>query len=112
MIVYLVVFVSLYRLKDESEIPILQKLQITDMEYILIMMAIAGLVNRIVKGLVLGFVQITTPFQFSQQIQGNTQIGFWISWVVAFLILLAVLSSMKARLMGRNTELADESTLG
>jgi hypothetical protein len=70
-----------------------------------VILGVVGLINHMIHGVVIGFVSLylsnlTTQLNLAQLLK-----GFWISLLVAFLILLVTLFLMDERLYTRENEL-------
>lgn len=57
-------------------------------------MGMAGLINQMVRGIVVRFVSISLPSLTETQDLAQGFKGFWVTWLIAFLILLVTLFIM------------------
>jgi hypothetical protein len=81
----------------------IQRLQLSNWEFGFLLLGIAGLVNNIVRGIVINFVSIYFPglislFDLAQ--------GFWITWLIAFIILIGTLFCMNELIYRREDKLS------
>ncbi|MEJ2263837.1 MAG: hypothetical protein P8X95_10355 [Anaerolineales bacterium] len=82
----------------EGAIPLIQGLKFSRWESGFVLLGIAGLINQMVSGLVVRFVSIYLPNLTAQQGLAQLSMGFWISWLVALIILLVTLFVMRERI--------------
>lgn len=87
--VYGLTIFSIHKFLYPGKLPFLQGVKITNWEFGFVLLGIAGLVNQMVRGIVINFVFIYFPSLIDQFDITQHFIGFWITWGIA-LILLAV----------------------
>jgi len=105
MIIYGLALYSLRLMIDQGKVRIAQYWQVEDWELGFLLLGIAGLVNHMVSGLVIGLVSIYLPSLIEGVEVAQMSRGFWISWLLGFLILLVVLFIMNVRLSKREEAL-------
>ena len=93
--VYSLAFYQARKLVAESKMPFIQGLQISNWEFGFILLGIAGLVNHMVSGIVLNFVSIYIPSLTTQLNLPQVFRGYWISWLVGFILLIVTLFCMR-----------------
>jgi hypothetical protein len=99
--VYGLAFYHVRNQLTQSKLSFIQGLHISNWEISFIILGIAGLVNRMVGGIVVNFVSIYFPSLTAQLDQTQLSKGFWISWLIGFIILIVTLFFMN-RLLNRN----------
>lgn len=82
--------------------------QVEDWEVGCALLGIAGLVNYMVSGLVIGFVSLYLPSLTDTWTITQLSRGFWISWLIGSLVLLVLLFFMNERLSKREQALPPE----
>jgi hypothetical protein len=85
------------RLIAQGEIPLIRALQLENWELGLVLLGVISLINRMVRGIVEGFVSINLN-DLASRLNLSPQKGFWISWLIALLILLVTLFAINERL--------------
>jgi hypothetical protein len=85
------------RLIAQGEIPLIHALQLENWELGFVLLGVTGLINRMVRGIVEGFVSINLN-DLASRLNLSPQKGFWISWLIALLILLATLFVINERI--------------
>jgi hypothetical protein len=85
------------RLIAQGEFPLFRALQLENWELGLALLGVISLLNRMVRGIVEGFVSINLN-DLASRLNLSPQKGFWISWLIALLILLATLFAINERL--------------
>jgi hypothetical protein len=81
----------------DGNIPLVQELQLESWELGFILLGIVGLINDMVNGVVVSFVNIYLPSLTAQQGLAQLSTGFWISWLIAIVVLLVTLFIMRGR---------------
>lgn len=89
-----------------DRLPYIQGLRLSDWEFGFILLGIAGLMNNIVRGIVFNFVSINFPSLITSFDQAQLIKGFWITWLIAFLILIGTLFCMNELLYRREDKLS------
>lgn len=89
----------------QSKLPFIQGLKICNWEFGFVLLGIAGLVNHMVGGIVVNFVSIYFPGLTTQLDLTQLFKGFWISWLIAFIILIVTLFCMNELLYRRENKL-------
>lgn len=105
IIVYGLAIYHLRKMIVQGRMPIFKKLQSEKWELGFVLLGIAGLINHMVSGLVSGFVSVYLPGLTDDKDFAQLLSGFWISWLLAFLILLVTLWIMNERLSKRQDDL-------
>lgn len=105
IIVYCLALYYLRKMIVEGMIPIVQELQIVKWELGFVLLGIAGLINHMVSSLVISFVTIYLPNLTDDKDIAQLLSGFWISWLLAFLVLFVTLWIMNNRLSKREDDL-------
>ena len=106
IVVYGLALYSLRSIFVGNKIPIIQEYRVEKWEQGFVLLGIAGLVNRMVSGLVTGFVSMYLPLLTDDKDLAQLLAGFWITWLLAFLILLVTMWIMNERLSRRENELS------
>jgi hypothetical protein len=99
---------ALYRTRKlvaQSKLPFIQGLQISNWEFGFVLLGIAGLVNHMVGGIIVNFVTIYFPGLTAQLDLTQLFKGFWISWLIGFIILIVTLFCMSELLNRRENKL-------
>jgi hypothetical protein len=94
------------RLEVPDRLPNIQGLKLRNWEFGFILLGIAGLVNNIVRGIVFNFVSINFPSLITSFDQSQLFIGFWITWLIAFIILIGAMFCMNELLYRREDKLS------
>ncbi len=102
--VYILALSNTRRILSQGKSLLVQAVQLRNWELGFVSLGIVGLINRMVRGVVVGFVSIYLPSLTTQLDSGQLSKGFWISWLVAFLILLVTLFVMNERIYKRENE--------
>jgi hypothetical protein len=89
------------KLVAQNKLPFIQGLQISNWEFGFVLLGIAGLVNHMVGGIIVNFVTIYFPSLTAQLNQAQLSKGFWISWLIGFIILIVTLFFMSELLNRR-----------
>ena len=100
---------SLYyvrKLVTQGRLPFIQGLQLSSWEFRFVLLGIAGQVNNMVSGIVVNFVSIYFPSLTAQLDLTQLFKGFWISWLIAFIILILILFCMNELLYRREKKLS------
>lgn len=105
IVVYSLALYYLRMIVVRGKIPIVQELQIVKWELGFVLLGIAGLINHMVSSLVISFVSISLPNLTDDKDIAQLLSGFWISWLLAFLVLLVTLWIMNDRLSKREDDL-------
>lgn len=105
IVVYSLALYYLRMIVVRGKIPIVQELQIVKWELGFVLLGIAGLINHMVSSLVISFVSISLPSLTDDKDIAQLLSGFWISWLLAFLVLLVTLWIMNDRLSKREDDL-------
>jgi len=108
VVVYGVTLYYLPKTIVPGKLLIAQEWQLEGRERGFILLGIAGLVNQMVSGLVTGFVSIYLPSLAQEQDWTQLSSGFWISWVLSFLVLLVTMLVMNGRLLKREVDLLSQ----
>ena len=77
--------------------PFLPQLQLESWELGFVLLGIVGLINHMVSGVVVSFVNMYLPSLAAQQGLAQLSTGFWISWLMAIVVLLVTLFIMRER---------------
>ncbi len=93
------------KLVAQSKLPFIQGLQISKWEFGFVLLGIAGLVNHMVGGIIVNFVTIYFPSLTAQLDLTQLFKGFWISWLIGFIILIVTLFFMSELLNRRENKL-------
>ncbi len=93
------------KLVAQGNLPFIQGLELDNWEFWFVLLGIAGLVNRMVNGIVANFVNIRIPGLTDQLDLTQLSKGFWISWLIAFIVLIVTLFSMNELLYRRENKL-------
>jgi len=104
VIIYALAVYYTRKMVAQGKIPILQELQLDNWELGFVLLGIAGLINHMVSGLVVTFVNINVPIMTARQDLAQLSKGFWISWLIAFLILLVLLFIMNDQVYRRKNK--------
>jgi hypothetical protein len=99
--VYSLAFYHERNLLTQSKLSFIQGLDIRNWEFGFIILGIAGLVNHMVRGIVVNFVSIYFPSLTAQLDLAQLSKGFWISWLIGFIILIVTLFFMN-KLLNRS----------
>ena len=91
IVVYGLAFYQARMLVSQNKLQFIQGLKISNWEFGFIILGIAGLVNRVVGGIVVNFVTIYIPSLTTQLDQTQLSRGFWISWLIGFVVLILTL---------------------
>lgn len=105
IVVYSLALYYLRMIVVRGKIPIVQELQIVKWELGFVLLGIAGLINHMVSSLVISFVSISLPSLTDDKDIAQLLSGFWISWLLAFLVLFVTLWIMNDRLSKREDDL-------
>jgi hypothetical protein len=84
----------------------IKRLQLSNWEFGFVLLGVAGLVNNIVGGIVINFVSINFPSSILHFDQTQLLIGFWITWLIAFIILIGAMFCMNELLYRREDKLS------
>jgi hypothetical protein len=103
--VYSLAFYHSRKLVAQSKLPFIQGLQISNWEFGFVLLGIAGLVNHMVSRIVVNFVSIYIPSLTAQLDITQLFKGFWISWLIGFIILIVTLFCMSELLNRRENKL-------
>jgi fumarate reductase subunit D len=90
----------------QGRLPFIQGLQLSSWEFRFVLLGIAGQVNNMVSGIVVNFVSIYFPSLTAQLDLTQLFKGFWISWLIAFIILILILFCMNELLYRREKKLS------
>ena len=82
-----------------------QRLQLTNLELGFVILGIAGLVNQMVRGIVVRLVTLYIPGLTALQDLTLGLSGFWISWLLAVLILIVILFIMNEKIYRNENEI-------
>jgi len=93
------------KLVVQGKLPFIRGLKLSNWEFGFVLLGLAGLVNRMVNGIVVNFVSIYFPSLTNQLNLNQLFIGFWISWLIAYIILIIILFWMNELLYRRENEL-------
>ena len=93
------------KLLAQGKLPFVRGLVLGNWEFGFVLLGIAGLVNRMVNGIVANFVNIRIPGLTDQLDLAQLSKGFWISWLIAFIILTVTLFCMNELLFRRENKL-------
>jgi len=104
IVVYSLALYSLRPIFAGNKIPIMEAYRAEKWELGFVLLGVAGLANRMVSGLVTGFVSIYLPRLTENLDLAQLLSGFWITWLLAFLLLLVTLWIMKGRLSRRDDD--------
>ena len=77
-----------------GKLPLIQGLKLEFWESGFVLLGIGGLINQMVRGIVVRFVSISLPSLTDTQDLAQGYKGFWVTWLIAFLILLVTLFVM------------------
>ncbi len=91
IVVYGLAFYQARMLVSQNKLHFIQGFKISNWEFGFIILGIAGLVNRVVGGIVVNFVTIYIPSLTAQLDQTQLSRGFWISWLIGFVVLILTL---------------------
>jgi heme/copper-type cytochrome/quinol oxidase subunit 2 len=80
-----------------GNMPFLSQLQLESWDLGFVLLGIVGLINHMVDGVVVSFVNIYLPKLTAQRGLAQVSTGFWISWIIAILVLLVTLFIMRER---------------
>jgi hypothetical protein len=97
IVVYGLAYYYARRVIAQGEIPPIRALQLENWELGFVLLGIIGLINQMVKGIVVSFVSINLN-SLAFRLDLSPQKGFWISWLIALLILLATLYVINERI--------------
>lgn len=82
------------QLLAQGKLPLIQGLKLNNWESGFVLLGMAGLINQMVRGIVVRFVSISLPSLTETQDLAQGFKGFWVTWLIAFLILLVTLFVM------------------
>jgi hypothetical protein len=93
------------KLVAQGKLPFIKGLELSNWEFGFVLLGMAGLVNRMVNGIVVNFVTIYIPSLTDQLDLTQLSKGFWISWLIGFIILIVTLFCMNELLYRRENKL-------
>lgn len=109
IVVYSLALYYLRMIVVRGKIPIVQELLIVKWELGFVLLGIAGLINHMVSSLVISFVSIYLPSLTDDKDIAQLLSGYWISWLLAFLVLFVTLWIMNNRLSKRDDDLLERN---
>jgi hypothetical protein len=101
VIVYTLSFNHAHTLINKGRIPLNPELQLGNWELSIVLLGVAGLVNQLISGIIVKFLFIYLPSLTDQLNFAQGLNGFWISWLIAFIILLGTLFIMYQKIQTR-----------
>ena len=106
IVVYGLAFYLARMLVSQNKLHFIQGFKISNWEFGFIILGIAGLVNRVVGGIVVNFVTIYIPSLTAQLDQAKLSLGFWISWLIGIILLIVTIFFMNELLNRRENKVS------